>query len=115
MAGERLSLGQLVTSRAGRDRGRPFLVVGFEGDRYALVADGDLRKVDRPKKKNLRHLVSHGRTARAILQKLETGQAVQNAELRAALAELTRELGDGGHSDADQPAAPANPDLAGGR
>ncbi len=47
--------GSVVQSKAGRDKGRFFLVVEVEND-HALIADGDLRKLNKPKRKKLRHL-----------------------------------------------------------
>ncbi len=51
-----LTVGRVVRSRAGRDCGRLFLVVGIADSEHLLIADGDLRKVEKPKKKKLRHL-----------------------------------------------------------
>ena len=48
--------GCVVRSKAGRDTGRYLLVLSVEG-KFALVADGDLRPLARPKRKNLRHLL----------------------------------------------------------
>ena len=47
--------GRVVISSAGHDKGRFMLVVGADGDRV-LVADGKERKLDHPKKKNVRHV-----------------------------------------------------------
>ena len=47
--------GDLVLSRAGRDKGEIFLVVKTESD-YALIVNGRTRKVLAPKKKNKKHL-----------------------------------------------------------
>lgn len=47
--------GSVVVSKAGRDKGRFFLVVSVEND-FALIADGDLRKLENPKRKKLKHL-----------------------------------------------------------
>ena len=55
-----LSVGQLVTSRAGRDSGRKYVVIGFDESGYVLVADGMIRKINRPKRKNIKHLIAHG-------------------------------------------------------
>ncbi|MEW6308403.1 MAG: KOW domain-containing RNA-binding protein [Bacillota bacterium] len=81
-------LGQLVSSRAGRDRGKCMIVVGIADERTVLVADGDLRKAERPKRKSLRHLVLHHQVAEAIGGRLAEGRRVRDAELRAALGEL---------------------------
>lgn len=50
---EDLQIGQVVRSKAGRDKGRVFVVVGKFDDQHVLVADGDLRKIEKPKKKSL--------------------------------------------------------------
>lgn len=47
--------GSAVLSKAGRDKNRFFAVIGLEGE-YALIADGDLRKIENPKRKKLKHL-----------------------------------------------------------
>ena len=44
-----------VLSRAGRDAGRYFAVLDV-ADGYATIADGDLRKLDKPKHKKIIHL-----------------------------------------------------------
>lgn len=48
-------LGNVVISRAGRDKGYFMAVVGEEKG-YLLVADGKERPLERPKKKNPKHL-----------------------------------------------------------
>ncbi len=53
-----IRVGSVVISKAGRDKGKKLIVVEMERDEYALVADGGLRKVEKPKKKKLRHLQS---------------------------------------------------------
>lgn len=50
-----LCKGMIVRSRAGRDAGRWCVIVGLE-ENYALLADGDLRKIEKPKRKKLMHL-----------------------------------------------------------
>ena len=47
------TLGQVVFSTGGRDKGRPFVVVSIEGD-YLYVVDGMLRKLERPKLKKVK-------------------------------------------------------------
>jgi ribosomal protein L14E/L6E/L27E len=50
-------LGQLVVSLAGRDKGCICAVVGEPDDEgFVLIADGKVRKVEKPKKKKLKHL-----------------------------------------------------------
>ncbi len=68
-----LSIGQLVTSRAGRDSGRRYVVIGFDKSGFALVADGEIRKINRPKRKNIKHLIAH----RAVLENNLSDEAIR--------------------------------------
>lgn len=68
-------IGALALSTAGRDRGRPFLIVGMTDDGTALIADGKLRKVGNPKKKKLKHLTILSASSEERRQKILAGQA----------------------------------------
>lgn len=48
-------VGSAVCSKAGRDKGRFFAVLAIEDD-FAIIADGDLRKIAKPKRKKRKHL-----------------------------------------------------------
>ena len=50
-----LEIGSIVVSLKGRDCQRQFCVVGLEG-KYALLCDGKLHRLEKPKHKNLKHL-----------------------------------------------------------
>lgn len=82
-------IGGLVTARAGRDRGGKFLIVGYDGEAYVMIADGAARRMGKPKKKKLMHVHIEPACAEAVRLKLEKGEAVQDAEIRKAIAELT--------------------------
>ena len=77
--------GTVVISKAGRDKGNFFIVLKTE-DNYAYIADGNLRKVDRPKKKKLRHLQLTNYVSQRILN---PEQEITNSEVRKALAEYS--------------------------
>ncbi len=51
-----LSVGQIVKSKSGRDKGECFIVYEILDDEYVLLVDGKLRKLDKPKKKKVKHL-----------------------------------------------------------
>ncbi|MCI5674692.1 MAG: KOW domain-containing RNA-binding protein [Ezakiella sp.] len=53
---DKIVSGQIVRSKAGRDKFRYFVIYEVLDDDYVTIVDGDLRKVDRPKKKKIRHL-----------------------------------------------------------
>ena len=52
--------GDVVQSRAGHDCGRLFVVMADEQDGYALLCDGRLRTIDKPKRKKAKHIVLVG-------------------------------------------------------
>ena len=81
-------VGSMVRSKAGRDKGDLFIVIARDGE-YAYLANGELRKVDSPKKKKLKHLQGSGKISEFIVNKLETVGKVTNSEVRKALAEYS--------------------------
>ena len=50
-----ITAGSVVISRAGHDCGRAMLVVRNDGE-FLFVADGKERKLEKPKKKNKKHV-----------------------------------------------------------
>ena len=80
-----LQLGQLVRSRAGRDQGRYFMVSALVDSEYVYLVDGQLRKMEKPKKKKRKHLESRKVYFSSLRQKLEGGQTVFDYEVRQAL------------------------------
>ena len=49
-------LGKIVLSKQGRDKGRCFMVIGIIDDNHIAIADGVTHKVEKPKKKKLKHI-----------------------------------------------------------
>ena len=49
--------GMTVQAKAGRDKGRFFLVIRVENG-FAYIADGKTRTIEKPKKKKLIHLAA---------------------------------------------------------
>ena len=81
-----IEAGVIVRSKAGRDEGRYFVVISKENDEFVKVADGDLRKADKPKLKRVKHLYVTEELESSLQEKLMAGQRVENHELRACLA-----------------------------
>ena len=48
--------GQVVRSKKGRDEGKVYIIMDIIDDDLLLLVDGKLRKLDRPKKKKVKHL-----------------------------------------------------------
>lgn len=71
-------IGRLVFSQSGRDRGRAFVVVGILKQNYILMADGNLHKIEKPKKKNIRHVKVSNIVADQIYEYLNRGEIPDN-------------------------------------
>ena len=80
--------GDIVYSKAGRDKDKPFVVVSLENELFVLIADGDIRKISKPKRKKLKHLKLTGKSSEMIAKKLSDGLEVTNRELKKALSEF---------------------------
>ncbi len=88
MSTEIQAIGRVVTSKAGRDKGRSFLITGVIDENHVYVVDGTLRKLLNPKKKKLKHLTMESAEAEGIREKLTTGKQVFDAEIRNCLIHL---------------------------
>lgn len=105
-------VGQVVRSRAGRDQGRLLVISALVDDEYALVVDGALRTLARPKKKKLRHLdATPFQADKELVARLLEGQYVQDAQVRSCLEAFPmqhprRRLCTDGESKAGMPIEP---------
>lgn len=85
-------IGQVVRILQGREAGQYAIVLKLIDDRYALLADGEKRKYDRPKKKNLYHIEAMEFISPEVQNSLlETGR-VTNGKLRFALTKFMNEI-----------------------
>jgi len=88
-------LGKVVYSKSGRDRGRMFVVVEVVNENFVLIADGDLRKIENPKVKNIKHLAFTTTRAEAVKAYLDRREIPPNHVIRKNL----RSLQESGESD----------------
>lgn len=87
MSTREIKKGQLVKSRAGRDKDKSYLILAWDHE-FVYVVDGDSRRLQNPKKKNIRHLWYTDKVASFVNIKLENGTKVTNADIREALRDL---------------------------
>jgi ribosomal protein L14E/L6E/L27E len=78
-------IGQMIQILKGRDESKFAIVIGQIDERFILVADGDKRKFDRPKKKNILHLRFLDYIALEVRQSLLHTGRVTNSKLRYAM------------------------------
>jgi ribosomal protein L14E/L6E/L27E len=83
-----VTIGQFVKSKAGRDKDRVFIVVDIVDDLYVLVADGDLRKLERPKKKKRKHLSKYNLISKEVKKRNLEGKKITNLVLRREIEKL---------------------------
>lgn len=75
-----LKRGLAVISRAGNDKNGIFVVTGIDGN-FVFLVDGKKRKLENPKKKNIKHIV--------ITKKSATSADLEsNASIRHFLKEI---------------------------
>jgi len=79
-----MELGQIVFSKQGRDKGKPFIICRMEGF-YLYLADGKLRKFESPKKKKVIHIAKTNYVDSYIVEVLENVGHIKNSDLRNAI------------------------------
>ncbi|MCT2536579.1 KOW domain-containing RNA-binding protein [Aquibacillus koreensis] len=85
-------IGQVVQILQGREAGQYAIVIDVVDDRFVLLADGEKRKFDRPKKKNLHHIEQMDYISPEVQNSLlETGR-VTNGKLRFAISKFVNEV-----------------------
>lgn len=85
-----IKIGQVVRSKTGRDAGKYFVVIGKE-NQYVFLADGDMRRVEAPKKKNIKHIQVTGCCLPMTF--LETAdKSLSNGDIRRGLSEIIERI-----------------------
>ncbi|NDL68135.1 RNA-binding protein [Clostridiales bacterium F-3ap] len=79
--------GQVVISKAGRDKGKTYMVDAVEGE-YLFLVDGEARRLDNPKKKKMKHVQPMHMVLEGLKAKHENEEKISNAEIRNQLFEL---------------------------
>jgi ribosomal protein L14E/L6E/L27E len=80
-----LKIGQIVKSKAGRDKGRVFLICQILDEKHVLLCDGDLRKIESPKKKKVKHLMIYNTVLTEFAEKLQSNKKLDDAYIRRLL------------------------------
>lgn len=86
--------GIVAISQKGRDKGRSFMILYQLDADFVLIADGSTRKLQKPKKKRRKHLISTSGELPALAEKYTEGR-LTDSDLRKALEQLSAV-----HSDA---------------
>lgn len=80
-----IKIGQVVKSKAGRDKGRVFVVYNVIDECHVLVCDGDLRKLSSPKRKKMKHLKINNTVLTEFAEMLNSNKNLNDALVRKLL------------------------------
>lgn len=69
-----IAKGSVVIAKAGRDKGRAFVVTDMIDARTVLIADGKSRPLERPKRKNVIHL----QATSTVIDRVTTNRQLRN-------------------------------------
>jgi ribosomal protein L14E/L6E/L27E len=78
-------IGRVVYSKAGRDSERYFVIISVLDDEYIYICDGELRKIENPKKKKLKHLKFTDIVSEDVKNSLLSGMKVSNSQVKKFL------------------------------
>ena len=84
-----INVGNVVLSTAGRDRDSFFFVTKVEGD-YVYLVDGDLRKIENPKKKKIKHVELTNFCDEEMADRLVKNNKVTNHDIKKCLKSMIR-------------------------
>lgn len=87
-----LRIGQIVKSKAGRDKDRVFIVCEVLDEQFVFVCDGDLRKLNAPKKKKVKHLMIYNTVLTEFADKLQRNENLDDAYVRRLLEPYTKSV-----------------------
>lgn len=76
--------GKFATSKAGHDKTKLYVIIN-EDSEYVYLVDGDLKPLDKPKKKRKKHIQIINRVDETIQNKLETKQIIYNEDIKRAI------------------------------
>lgn len=84
--------GQLALVLKGKEAGSYCVIVRILNHRFVEVADGNIRKFDKAKKKNINHLDLQSYVSPEVQKSLQETGRVTNGKLRFAIAHYLNEI-----------------------
>ncbi len=68
--------------------GKAFVVIGVINERFLSICDGELRKMENPKKKNICHVQMTSMKANEVLEYLRKGEKPPNHVIKKNIKQL---------------------------
>jgi ribosomal protein L14E/L6E/L27E len=73
--------GQIVYSKAGRDKQEIFIIFDILDD-FVFLVNGKSRKIDKPKKKKIKHIQKTNYISQIIKEKIKDNLLILDSDLR---------------------------------
>ena len=77
-------IGKFATSKAGHDKKKLYVIIK-EDSEYVYLVDGELKPIEKPKKKSKKHIQIINKVDEIIQNKLETKQIIYNEDIKRAI------------------------------
>ncbi|QHW32692.1 hypothetical protein GZH47_18980 [Paenibacillus rhizovicinus] len=87
-------IGRVVKVLRGKDEGSYAVIIQVMDERFVLVADGDKRRFDQSKKKNVLHLQMQPDVSHEVIDSMQETGRVTNAKLRYAIQKAVQGKGE---------------------
>jgi len=87
-------IGRIVKVLRGKDGGGYAVIIALIDERFVLIADGDKRRFDEPKKKNVMHLLMEPAVSHEVADSMRETGRVTNAKLRFTIQKYVQGKGD---------------------
>lgn len=80
---ERFEIGMLAKSRAGHDKNQIYVILKVDGE-YVYLVDGKIRTIEKPKKKNKKHVQIIKYIEKDFHDKIK-GMDIRNEEIKRVI------------------------------
>ena len=89
--------GEFARSLSGHDKGRVYVIIEEQED-HLMLSDGRLRPLEKLKRKNTKHVetVKKHIYNEGLINKLENGEELRNEEIKRAIKQYLKVIGEEG-------------------
>jgi ribosomal protein L14E/L6E/L27E len=84
------NIGRVVVSKAGRDVGGLFVIIGILDDKYVFISNGSQRSIEKPKKKKIKHLEYTSVMAEQIRDTIISDKELTNSMVKEFLISTSK-------------------------
>jgi len=81
---ERYQFARFASSKAGRDKNQLYIILDA-ADNYVYVVDGRLKTLEKPKRKNVRHIQIINEIDMELVRKKKNNEAISNEDIKRAI------------------------------